>query len=125
MERWAILYADGSVFRSENGAPHEAPRIGVQRVFFIDDQVGVGVEESHIGRWGWKTDRNDENGRWFGFDDHQGYNDYLASYPRPVVPLFGRTLHPLEWEEVLRQDAERILSETKSAWRERERRPAP
>lgn len=123
MIEWAILYADGSVYHSEDGAPHEAPRLGVQRIYFRDNQVDAGVEGSLIGRWGWKTDSDDENGRWFGFDDHQGFNDYLASYPRPVIPLFGRTLHPHEWERVVKEEAEQILGVRKSAWRKRERRP--
>lgn len=123
MIEWLILYADGDRFTSADGAPHEAPRLGVQRIYFRDERVGVGVEGSPIGRWGWKTDREDKSGRWFGFDDHQGFNDYLASYPRPVVPLFGRTLHPHEWEEVVSRDAVEMMGELKSAWRERERRP--
>ena len=120
--RWVILYADDSTFSSEDGEPHEAPRMGVQRIYFSDERVGVGVEGSPIGRWGWKTDADDANGRWFGFDDHGGFLDYLMTYPRPCVSLFGRTLHPHEWEAVVAKDARRILGEPKSAWRERERR---
>lgn len=122
MTEWAILYADGSVWRDTDGAPHEAPRVGVQRVFFRDERVGVGVEVSPVGRWGWATDRNDELGRWIGFDDYGGFYDYLSTYPRPAVVLFGRTIHPHEWEEVLRTDAERIMGVTKTAWRDQERR---
>ncbi len=122
MIEWLILYADESTFSNLDGLPYEAPREGVMETFFADERTGVSVESSPIGRWGWKADSDGLNGRWFGFDDHHGFLDYLAHYPGPVIPLFGRTLHDHEWEGRIRDFAKELMRSDKSAWRSRERR---
>ena len=40
MNGWVIWYDDGSSFASSDGAPHEAPRDGVQVVAVADERVG-------------------------------------------------------------------------------------
>lgn len=114
---WLLKYADGSEFSNLDGEPWEAPRWGVQFVYYLDDVVGVATEQSPIGFWGWLGDR------WVGFWDHMGFWDYLGNHKRsPVIPLFGRTLPDEEWERRTQEEAEWKMGVDKSAWRPRERR---
>lgn len=113
---WLILYGDGSTFSNLDGPPHEAPRTGVMQTFFMDERTGVSIESSLIGHWGWK------DGRWFGFDDHMGFWDYLFHHPEPCICLFGRTLHDEEWQARILPLVREITNTPKSAWRARERR---
>lgn len=121
---WLIRYGDGSTFTSEDGKPWEAPREDVQRIYYRDERVDVAVAGSNPGRWGWKVDRNGENGRWFGFNDLTAFDEYLRTCPHPI-PLFGRILHDHEWEEIVAEDVKGLFGIEKTSWRERERRPRP
>lgn len=120
MLEWVIRYPD-SVFTNLDGAPHEAPREKVQRVYYMDSRGDICVEVSPIGRWGWKTDSEDENGQWFGYDDHGAFHAYLVTYPCPTIQLFGETLHGHEWERMISEDILEVMGVPKTAWRKRER----
>jgi hypothetical protein len=117
---WAIRYMD-SVFTNIDGVPHEAPRENVQRVYYMDSRGDICVEVSPVGLWGWKTDAQDNNGQWFGFDEHGGFHRYELTYPRPIIPLFGCTLHGHEWESMISEDILKVMGVSKTAWRKRER----
>ena len=110
---WKILYADGSTFSNIDGEPREAPRCGVQAVFYADDLVGVMVETSHDGYWAWV-------GEWQGLD-LAGFWDHLFHHPSPLV-VFGRYLKDSDWEGRIRALIEDEMDRPKSAWRKRERR---
>lgn len=112
--RWVIKYADGSTFSSEDGAPHEAPRWGVMRVYREDERVGVAYEPSPVGYWIWR-----EN--WMGLMTESGLWDYLGNHPEPCVVLMGRTLPEADWEAFIKEEAEFITGILKSGWRSRER----
>lgn len=117
MMEWIIRYEDGSTFSNLDGMPWEAPRWGVMRVYYADDVVGVCVEESTVGFWGWLGDC------WVGFRDEMGFWDYLGNHKKSqVVPLFGRTLPDSDWEKYLADEVKFITGLQKSAWRKRERR---
>lgn len=113
--RWRVYYADDSVFTSDEGEPHEAPRHGVQFVAIQDPEVGWQGEQSPEGYWIWR------NGRWFGTDT-MGFWDYLYHHRGPCVCLFGRTLTRPRYRTLLKR-ATKDLGE-KSAWAKREDRDA-
>ena len=116
MLEWVILYHDQSTFSNLDGEAKDAPRHGVMETFFYDTSTGVSVESSPIGYWVWKSNR------WFGIDDQMGFWDHMFHYSEPVIALFGRTLHDLEWQKDIHVKTLELMKIPKNAWRNREHR---
>jgi len=70
---WRIYYDDGSTFDSMQGAPHEAPGLGVQAVVQVDERVGRVI----LTRFDWYYYRYDL-GEWWA-SDYFGLLDQLTS----------------------------------------------
>lgn len=111
--RWAILYRDGSMFSSDDGEPHEAPRTEVQAVFqeVPDELVRAIIIRSTWGFWKWE-------GAWVGVD-REGMWQHQVHYPHPLV-LFGSFLTEPDWAE-MKVTIEDTLNVVKGAWLRRER----
>jgi hypothetical protein len=81
---WIIHYADGTTFTNLDGAPHEAPRTGVQIVQALDIRVG---------RMIW---RDVDFYTWSGEDwlprDLLGVMDYLTEPGAEKIVLRGRCI---------------------------------
>ena len=112
---WAVYYADGSTFTSEDGPPESAPRVGVQCVLQSDERVGYEVVcrtlPSPDGFWIW------QHGRWWD-SDTPGFWDYLMHSQEACVVLFGRWLPDEEYEAIVHK----AIALGKSAWKKHERR---
>ena len=116
MLEWKILYGDGKTFSNLDGEPWDAPRCGVQTVFYCEEATGVTVESSLDGYWVWKETR------WFGVDV-AGYWDYRFHHRSPQVVVYGRYIKDEDWEGRIHALIQSEMDTPKSAWRARERRP--
>lgn len=108
--KWVIVYADGSYFTSDDGAPEEAPVCGVQVVYNADESVGFKIEKSRFGYWGWRDDYG-----WLGFQTESGYWDYMTQ-PGWKLCLFGRTVRDDRWHEIQKRAGEIATGMKKSGW---------
>lgn len=111
---WFIRYADGSVYSSDQGPPHTAPRWGVLRVYKEDARVGVQYEPSDVGFWVWRF------GTWIGLMEKSALWDYLGNNPGPCIVLMGITLPDENWMDFVKEEAEFLSKAQKSGWRKRE-----
>ena len=110
---WAVYYADGSTFTSEDGPPESAPRVGVQCVLQSDERTGHDVLRSSVGRWYWRF------GRWWDTDLDGSLLYRSTNVGHWCLELFGEWL-PDERYEAIVAEAQAL---GKSAWKKHEQRP--
>ena len=116
---WAVYYDDPALdFWSADGAPDEAPRLGVQCVAQGDELTGrqLLIEKDYY--W-----RNHDEGRWYG-GDLWGLFDYLSTTGSKSV-LFGRFVHSDIFRAAVKraQDDDRLPR--KSAYTKKEAKVYP
>jgi hypothetical protein len=101
---WAIYYTDGSIFSSEDGAPHEAPRTGVQVI--VTDGSGDPCIISNAQYYYFEPDRCDHG--WF----HADYWDVALHLQRAKYPLilFGE----VTFKENFTKIEQKALSDVKN-----------
>ena len=115
--RWAICYTDRSTFTSEDGAPEDAPRLGVQLVFCAHpDHVYVIEESPDPGIWV----HDEREGRWFGMQDPGSADRWMLTYPGRPLLIYGERLTDERWNELRRWADEHIGR--KMTWRPMEDR---
>lgn len=114
--KWLIMYADGSVFSSDDGEPWEAPTQGVEMVYNANPSVGFKTEDSPRGFWGWRDDYG-----WLGFRNDAGFWDYMYQTGFQKYPIFGRTLRDEAWHEIRKLAGEKAMGLQKSGWWRSER----
>ncbi len=83
MKPWAIYYRNGTIFRSRDGEPHEAPRCGVLAIVIENDKVGQLI---HCERDYYSYE--EEHGGWQGLDE-PGFWQYMFMPGRKNI-LFGQ-----------------------------------
>ena len=111
MTGWEILYADGSVFTSEDGGPEWAPRTGVQAILQDDPDVGVQLLGSSDGSWFWRF------GRWWPSDQRSCHTYRTSSLGEWCLEVEGEWVPDARWWEI-----QQMVKDRKSAWKPGERR---
>lgn len=96
MIAWRIYYADGSTFSNAEGAPAEAPGLGVAIIVQLDEDVGRHL----LCGWDWYHWHAD-HGQWWG-SDLFGLQDQLTSDRVDVVRAVkaGRSMHTPEYRAI-------------------------
>jgi hypothetical protein len=80
------------------------------------------MEDSKGGYWGWKVDKDGNQGQWTAFQDVFAYHDYLLRYKRsPVIPLEGRILHDTDWQQFAEKEIRERFGVEKGGWIIREK----
>ena len=115
---WAVVYADLSVYTSDDGPPESAPPDGVQCIGLSDPEVGYEVHEG-TSYYVWR-----EGIGWQEMDERD-FVQYRMSVREPILFLFGfaapRKMWAAAWDK-LRELEEAGVLPPKSAYRKTERR---
>lgn len=112
MADWIIWYDDGSSFSSDDGAPHEAPRDGVQVITAADDACGRLLWHS-ADYYCW------QDGEWV-MHNLIGLMDYLRQPGVEKIVLQGRGIAYQRFRSVYRAADEDTRLPTKFALSPRE-----
>ena len=97
MADWIVFYADGSSFSSEDGAPEDAPRRGVEIIAQREDDSGRVLWWGHDYFW-WL----DGHRQWVG-GDRIGLVEHLADPGSYKVVLIGKVVPYHAFREIYRQ----------------------
>jgi hypothetical protein len=118
MTVWRIYYGDDTTYDDDDGAPWDAPALGVQAIAVPDAAVGRLIWSRYDYYW-WDPDED----RWIG-GDLFGCWDYLTR-PGPRKVIFGRTIPWANHSAIMARAVQDPDLPLKSAWDEREHRGAP
>lgn len=89
---WRIHYSDGASFSSEDGAPHEAPKVDVQII-----QQGEDLLFYHD-YYLWRTDL----GLWVPANGTEGLVDHLTAFAKHIdAVVMGRYMDRASWTALL------------------------
>lgn len=115
MLEWRIYYDDGSTFSNAEGAPHEAPALGVQMILQADPVVGrqviTGKDFYYFDLGAWMS------ADWFGLWD------YLCRPGAEKTVRFGRNMRSQDYHALMGRAVKDPDFPPKSAWYPGERRP--
>lgn len=94
--QWRVYYTGGATFSDGDGAPFDAPAVGVQVIVQKEPEIGRYLLAQRDFYW-WDAERQ----FWFG-GDQAGFYQYLFQ-PGPKKVLFGAFVSNAEYQEWIRQ----------------------